>query len=212
LEFDRDCPLCPRLAAYRDALRIQFPDYHNAPVAAFGDDAPSLLIVGLAPGLHGANASGRPFTGDYAGVLLYRTLYEAGLASSPESRAPDDGLVLEGVRITNAVKCLPPANKPTTREADTCRRFLESEIASLPGSTVIFALGTIAHRAVVRSTGGRQSEHRFAHGAVHRLPDGRQLVDSYHCSRYNTQTGRLTSEMFAAALATAQALALASSS
>ena len=212
MEFDRDCSLCPRLAAHRNVLRIQFPDYHNAPVAAFGDDVPSLLIVGLAPGLHGANASGRPFTGDYAGILLYRSLYEAGLSSSPESRAPDDGLVLEGVRITNAVKCLPPANKPTTREADTCRQFLEREIASLPASTVIFALGAIAHRSVVKSTGGRQSEYRFAHGAVHRLPGGRRLVDSYHCSRYNTQTGRLTSEMFAAALATARALALASAS
>ena len=205
----RDCPLCPRLAAHRRALRAEFSDYHNAPVAAFGDDAPRLLIVGLAPGLHGANASGRPFTGDFAGILLYRSLYEAGFASAPASRSADDGLVLEGARITNAVKCLPPANKPTTREADTCRRFLELEIESLPASTVIFALGAIAHRSVVRSAGGKQSDYRFAHGAVHRLPGKRRLVDSYHCSRYNTQTGRLTPEMFSAALATARSLLLA---
>ncbi|HUF73263.1 MAG TPA: uracil-DNA glycosylase [Gammaproteobacteria bacterium] len=205
---DRDCPLCPRLAAHRRALRAEFPDYHNAPVEAFGDDAPRLLIVGLAPGLHGANASGRPFTGDFAGILLYRSLYEAGFASAPASRSAGDGLALEGARITNAVKCLPPANKPTTREADTCRRFLEREIESLPASTVVLALGAIAHRSVVRSAGGTQSDYRFAHGAVHRLPGGRRLVDSYHCSRYNTQTGRLTPEMFSAALATARSLAL----
>lgn len=209
MSFDRDCSLCPRLAAHRNALRLQFPDYHNAPVAAFGDDAPKVLIVGLAPGLHGANASGRPFTGDYAGILLYRSLYEAGFSSAPESLAAGDGLMLRGLRITNAVKCLPPANKPTTREADTCQRFLEREIESLPQATVLLALGAIAHRSVVRCTGGRQSELRFAHGAVHRLPGGRRLVDSYHCSRYNTQTRRLTPEMFRAALATARSLALA---
>jgi uracil-DNA glycosylase family 4 len=207
--FDRDCTLCPRLAAHRRALRSQYPGYHNAPVAAFGDASPALLIVGLAPGLHGANASGRPFTGDFAGILLYRSLYDAGFSSAPASVSADDGLELEGVRITNAVKCLPPANKPTMREADTCRRFLAREIESLPDTTVILALGTIAHRSVVRSTGGKQSEYRFAHGAVHRLPGGRQLVDSYHCSRYNTQTKRLTPEMFRAALATARRLALA---
>jgi uracil-DNA glycosylase family 4 len=171
-----------------------------------------LLIVGLAPGLHGANASGRPFTGDFAGILLYRSLYEAGLSSSPESLSADDGLTLTSVRITNAVKCLPPANKPTTREADTCRHFLEREIDALPLATVILALGTIAHRSVIRCTGGILSAYRFAHGAEHRLPNGRRLVDSYHCSRYNTQTGRLTAEMFVEVLARAQSLALASSS
>jgi len=205
--FDRDCALCPRLAAHRRGLRSQYPDYHTAPVPAFGDASPALLIVGLAPGLHGANASGRPFTGDFAGILLYRSLYDAGFSSAPESISADDGLELEGVRITNAVKCLPPANKPTTREADTCRRFLEREIAALPAGTVILALGAIAHRSVVRSCGGRQSEHRFAHGAVHRLPGGRPLVDSYHCSRYNTQTGRLTPGMFADVVGEAQRLA-----
>jgi len=207
--FDRDCQLCPRLVALRTKLRGQYPDYHNAPVDAFGDPDPRLLIVGLAPGMHGANASGRPFTGDFAGILLYRSLFDAGFASAPESLGPDDGLELKGARITNAVKCLPPANKPTTREADTCRQFLEREIELLPASTVILALGAIAHRSVVRSTGGKQSDYRFAHGAVHRLPGGRSLVDSYHCSRYNTQTRRLTPQMFAAALATARSLALA---
>lgn len=191
---------------------MQYPDYHNAPVAAFGDAEPRLLIVGLAPGLHGANASGRPFTGDFAGILLYRSLFELGLSNAPESRSADDRLRLIGVRITNAVKCLPPANKPTTGEANTCQRFLSREIEAQPKSTVLLALGTIAHRSVIRSVGGKLSSYRFAHGAVHRLPGGRQLVDSYHCSRYNTQTGRLTAEMFVDVLANARALALASKS
>lgn len=210
--FDSACSLCPRLAAHRADIARQFPNYHNAPVAAFGDDAPALLIVGLAPGLHGANATGRPFTGDFAGILLYRSLFELGFSNAAVSRSVDDGLSLTGVRITNAVKCLPPANKPTTAEANTCQRFLSREIEALPVSTVLLALGTIAHRSVVRSVGGKLSDYRFAHGAVHRLPDGRQLVDSYHCSRYNTQTGRLTSEMFVAVLANARSLALASKS
>jgi uracil-DNA glycosylase family 4 len=178
-------------------------------VAAFGAARPALLIVGLAPGLHGANASGRPFTGDFAGILLYRTLYAVGLASRPHSLAPDDGLQLKAARITNAVKCLPPANKPTTAEADTCRPFLEAEIEALSAGCVLLALGTIAHRAVVRSAGGRLSAFPFAHGAAHSLPNGRVLVDSYHCSRYNTQTGRLTEAMFVEVLARARQLALA---
>ncbi len=207
-DFDPDCSLCPRLAAHRNSLRGQYPDYHNAPVPAFGDDEPRLLIVGLAPGLHGANATGRPFTGDFAGILLYRALYRAGLSSAAESVAADDDLVLQTARITNAVKCLPPANKPTTQEANTCQRFLATEIHELSAACVILALGTIAHRSVVRCAGGRLSEYRFSHGAVHRLPDARQLVDSYHCSRYNTQTGRLTAEMFEEVLARAASLAL----
>jgi uracil-DNA glycosylase family 4 len=207
--FDPDCSLCPRLAAHRRKLRHEFPDYHNAPVAAFGDSDPSLLIVGLAPGLHGANATGRPFTGDYAGILLYRSLFEAGLSNRPDSVAADDGLKLRGVRITNAVKCLPPENKPTTAEANTCLGFLAHEISALPVTTVILALGTIAHRSVVRLSGAKLSEHTFAHGAEHALPDGRRLVDSYHCSRYNTQTRRLTESMFVDVLARARALALA---
>jgi len=209
-DFDPECSLCPRLAAHRNELRRQFPDYHNAPVAAFGDAAPRLLIVGLAPGLHGANASGRPFTGDFAGILLFQSLYQAGFSNTPQSISSDDNLVLESVRITNAVKCLPPANKPTTQEANSCQRFLEREIAGLSAATVILALGTIAHRSVVRSAGGKLSEYGFAHGAVHRLPGGRCLIDSYHCSRYNTQTRRLTPAMFEAVLATARSLALAS--
>jgi uracil-DNA glycosylase family 4 len=207
--FGPDCSLCPRLAAHRNALRETYPQYHNAPVAAFGDDEPKLLIVGLAPGLHGANASGRPFTGDFAGILLYQALFDAGFSSAPESVSADDGLTLTAARITNAVKCLPPANKPTTREADTCQRFLTAELEELPASTVLLALGTIAHRSVVRSAGGRLSDYRFAHGAEHRLPGGRFLIDSYHCSRYNTQTRRLTPAMFAEVLARARSLALA---
>lgn len=207
-DFDSDCSLCPRLAAHRESLRVRYPGYHNAPVAAFGDDEPSLLIVGLAPGLHGANATGRPFTGDFAGILLYQSLYRAGLASAPESVAADDALELRSARITNAVKCLPPANKPTTEEADTCQQFLASEIRALSAAVVILALGTIAHRSVVRCAGGKLSAFRFAHGAEHKLPGGRWLIDSYHCSRYNTQTGRLTAEMFEQVLARAKSLAL----
>jgi len=208
--FDPGCSRCPRLVAHRDALRKKYPGYHNAPVAAFGDVSPRLLIVGLAPGLHGANATGRPFTGDYAGILLYETLHRSGFASAAQSIASSDGLRLDSVRITNAVKCLPPANKPTTEEANICQSFLEQEIRALPSSTVILALGTIAHRSVVRSAGGSLSAYRFGHGAEHLLPDGRCLVDSYHCSRYNTQTRRLTPQMFEAVLARAWALAVAS--
>lgn len=193
-------------------MRRQYPDYHNAPVAAFGDANPALLIVGLAPGLHGANATGRPFTGDYAGILLYRTLYRAGFSNRPDSVSVSDGLELESVRITNAVKCLPPANKPTTGEADTCQRFLAREIEALPAAAVILALGTIAHRAVVRSVGGRLTDYPFAHGAEHELADGRRLIDSYHCSRYNTQTRRLTAEMFEKVIAKARSLAVAAGS
>jgi len=207
-----DCGLCPRLAGHRQALRQQYPDYHNAPVAAFGDAEPSLLIVGLAPGLHGANATGRPFTGDFAGILLYRSLFELGMASRGISEAADDGLVLNGVRITNAVKCLPPQNRPTTAEANTCRPFLGAELAALVSARVILALGTIAHRAVVLAAGRRLSEVPFGHAAEHVLAPGRTLVDSYHCSRYNTQTRRLTEEMFLTVLARARQLALASAS
>jgi uracil-DNA glycosylase family 4 len=202
--------LCPRLADYRDALRADYPEYHNAPVSAFGDPLPTLLIVGLAPGLHGANASGRPFTGDFAGILLYQSLYELGIASAPVSVSSRDGLSLDGTRITNAVKCLPPQNKPTTAEANTCQQFLEGELTDLRSVRVLVALGTIAHRSVVLASGGRLRDFPFAHAAEHTLPDGRKLLDSYHCSRYNTQTRRLTAEMFVAVLARARRLALAS--
>ena len=196
--FDPDCRACPRLAGFLDDIRTKHPGYHARPVPSFGDAAPRLLIVGLAPGMHGANRSGRPFTGDYAGVLLYATLHQFGYASAPESVAADDGLILTGCRITNAVKCLPPANKPEPAEVRTCNGFLAAELAALPDQATILALGRIAHEAVLRALGHKLRDYPFAHGSDHRLPDGRRLVSSYHCSRYNTQTRRLTPEMFAA--------------
>jgi uracil-DNA glycosylase family 4 len=195
-EFDPNCRSCPRLAAFLDEGRLRHPAYHCAPVAPFGDERPRLLIVGLAPGFHGANATARPFTGDFAGILLYETLHAFGLSSAPVSVSRDDGLRLSGCRITNAVKCVPPANKPTPAEILACNRFLATELQSLGGGAVILALGTIAHGAVLRACGLRASAHAFRHGAEHELPGGHVLVDSYHCSRYNTNTRRLTPEMF----------------
>jgi uracil-DNA glycosylase family 4 len=195
-EFDPGCSRCARLVAFLEEGRTRYPAYHCAPVAPFGDARPSLLVVGLAPGFHGANASGRPFTGDYAGVLLYETLYACGWSSAPVSVARDDGLALRGSRITNAVKCVPPANKPTPAEIATCNQFLVAELAALPAGAVILALGAIAHGAVLRARGLKAAAYRFGHGAEHVLPDGRALFDSYHCSRYNTQTRRLTPGMF----------------
>ena len=206
-EFDPGCRRCTRLAEFLDEGRARHPGYHCAPVAPFGDPAPRLLIVGLAPGFHGANATGRPFTGDYAGVLLYETLHRHGWASRPVSVARDDGLELTGCRITNAVKCVPPGNKPTPAEIATCNAFLARELESLPAATVILALGAIAHGAVLRSRGLAATRWRFAHAAEHRLPDGRVLVDSYHCSRYNTNTRRLTHAMLDAVVGRATALA-----
>ncbi len=194
--FDIDCRRCERLADFLDEVRSQYPGYHARPVPPFGDPRARLLIVGLAPGMHGANASGRPFTGDYAGILLYRTLHEFGFASAPESVSADDGLELRDCRITNAVKCLPPQNKPTTGEVRACNAFLQQELAGLPEGAVVLALGKIAHDAVLRALGLRLSAHRFAHGAEHPLSGGLRLIDSYHCSRYNTQTRRLTEAMF----------------
>ncbi|MBI5330857.1 MAG: uracil-DNA glycosylase [Betaproteobacteria bacterium] len=195
-----DCTACPRLAAFLDQARTRFPGYFCRPVPAFGADAPGLLIVGLAPGLHGANRSGRPFTGDYAGVLLYETLHAFGYASRPVSESADDGLVLTGCRISNAVKCVPPENKPETAEIKRCNGYLKAELAALPEGTALLALGLIAHKAVLMALGRKQGEHPFGHGAVH--PLGRHtLYDSYHCSRYNTQTRRLTPEMFRAVFA-----------
>ena len=191
---------------FLDAVREDHPGYHCAPVASFGDREARLLVVGLAPGMHGANASGRPFTGDHAGILLYQTLFDAGFSTAPVSASRDDGLRLLDCRITNAVKCLPPQNKPTTAEINGCNAFLAAEIEDLPGDAVILALGRIAHNAVLRAEGLRQSAHVFGHAAEHALPGGRRLLDSYHCSRYNTQTRRLTPEMFQAVLARARAL------
>lgn len=206
-EAPRDCPLCPRLVALRMALRTEHPDWWNAPVPHFGDPAAWLAICGLAPGKQGANRTGRPFTGDYAGLLLYETLARFGLANGTFAERPDDGLTLRGVVIVNAVKCVPPQNKPTPDEIATCTAtYFRPSLAALPGVRVLVALGRIAHDAAVRSAGGRLAAYPFAHLAEHRLPDGRLLLDSYHCSRYNQNTNRLTRPMFEAVFARALAL------
>lgn len=206
-EFDPRCTACPRLAAFLAQGRAEHPGYHCAPVAPFGDREVRLLVVGLAPGFHGANATGRPFTGDYAGVLLYETLHAFGWSSAPVSVSRDDGLRLPGCRITNAVKCVPPQNKPTPQEIGTCNRYLAAELAGLSPGTVLLALGSIAHGAVLRACGLKASAAKFAHGAEFGLPRGLHLVDSYHCSRYNTNTRRLTAAMFRDVVGRASALA-----
>jgi uracil-DNA glycosylase len=207
--FDVDCRRCPRLAAFLDTVHAEEPSYHCRPVPAFGDPRARIVLVGLAPGMHGANRTGRPFTGDHAGILLYRTLYKFGFASAPESIAAGDGLRLLDVRITNSVKCLPPANKPLPAEIRQCNAYLKSELEQSPDARVILALGAIAHLAVLRALGLRAATYAFAHGAQHALGRGRVLVDSYHCSRYNTQTRRLTTDMFETIIATAKTLAQA---
>lgn len=193
---DRDCPACPRLVAFRSQNRTAYPAFWNGPVPSWGPIDARVLIVGLAPGLKGANQTGRPFTGDYAGDLLYETLTTFGFADGHYAARPDDGLRLIDCRITNAVRCVPPENKPIGAEIATCRRFLEEELASLPALREVVALGQIAHKAVVAAVGGRQASFPFGHGAVHRLGNGLILADSYHCSRYNTSTRRLTPAMF----------------
>jgi len=198
--FNPRCRACPRLTEFLGDVRSKHPDYYCAPVPDFGDDKPHLLIVGLAPGMHGANRTGRPFTGDFAGILLYQTLFDIGLSNQPLSISADDPLQLNGVRITNAVKCLPPQNKPDTSEIKTCNTFLQTEIAALPEACHLLALGKIAHDAVLRAYGLKLTALKFAHASEHSLPDGRTFFDSYHCSRYNTQTKRLTQEMFVAVL------------
>ena len=203
VEPPRDCPLCPRLVAFREALRLEYPDWWNAPVPNFGDPDAWLAIVGLAPGKHGANRTGRPFTGDHAGVLLFETLLKFGLAEGAYEERPDDSLRLKGVAIVNSVKCLPPENKPTPQEIATCRSFYTLALGALPKARVLVALGQIAHGSAVRTAGGKLSAYKFGHLAEHRLPDGRILLDSYHCSRYNQNTGRLTAEMFEAVFARA---------
>ena len=190
------CTDCKRLSGFLADVRQKHPDYHARPVVPFGDNQARLLIVGLAPGMHGANRTGRPFTGDHAGILLYETLHQFGFANAPQSVSIDDGLKLKGCRITNAVKCLPPENKPEPIEIKTCNRFLASEIAGSPDVKVILALGGIAHKAVLMALAIKQSAHAFAHNARHPLPNGQVLIDSYHCSRYNTNTRRLTTETF----------------
>lgn len=195
--FDRTCTDCPRLARFLQAGRQEFPGYYCAPVAPFGDRHARLVIIGLAPGFHGANATGRPFTGDYAGVLLYQTLHKFGFATRPASIDRDDGLQLMDCRITNAVKCVPPENKPLPVEIATCNRYLKTELEAAPKNVVLLALGSIAHNAALRTLGLRLAEYKFGHGAEFRLPGGQWLIDSYHCSRYNTNTRRLTEDMFA---------------
>jgi len=196
IEPSHDCPLCPRLAAFRNDLRQEHPDWWNAPVRVFGDPDAWLGIVGLAPGKHGANRTGRPFTGDFAGVLLYRTLLNHRLAEGVYEERVDDGLRLTGAAIVNAVRCLPPENKPTPEEIATCRPFYARALDALPKVRVLVALGQIAHGSAVRTAGGRLGAYRFGHLAEHHLPDGRILIDSYHCSRYNQNTNRLTQAMF----------------
>jgi uracil-DNA glycosylase family 4 len=202
----RDCPFCPRLAAFREENRQRLPQCHNAPVPSFGGLDARLLVVGLAPGLKGANCSGRPFTGDYAGDLLYATLLKVGLAGGSYGRHAGDALRLEGVRITNAVRCVPPQNKPEPVEIRTCNAFLAAEIAVMPELKAVLALGAIAHGAVLTALGLRKSHAAFRHGALHRLPTGLTLADSYHCSRYNTNTNRLTTAMFEAVVTEVAAL------
>jgi uracil-DNA glycosylase family 4 len=195
-EAPRNCPLCPRLVRFRQECRAEFPDWWNAPVPAFGDRDAWLAIVGLAPGKHGANRTGRPFTGDFAGELLYGTLLKFGLAEGEYRADPADGLRLKGAIILNAVKCVPPANKPEPSEIATCRNYFEASLAALPKVRVVVALGQIAHVATARALGLPPASTRFGHGAENVSPDGRILLSSYHCSRYNQNTGRLNQIMF----------------
>ncbi len=194
--FNINCERCPRITAHLSKVRQDYPDYHALPVAPFGVVNPRLLIVGLGPGMHGANATGRPFTGDFAGILLYQTLFRYGFSNQPGSFNKNDNLQLIDCRITNAVKCLPPGNKPTGDEIKRCNDYLEAEIAEIEGELIILALGRIAHDAVLRAVGIKLATHPFGHNACHQLNTDRWLLDSYHCSRYNTQTRRLTEDMF----------------
>jgi uracil-DNA glycosylase len=193
--FDKDCRACPRLSTFLDDVQTRYPDYYCRPVPPFGAPDARFLIVGLAPGMHGANRSGRPFTGDHAGILLYQMLHKYGFGSHDHSEAAGDDLVLTDCRITNAVKCLPPDNKPVGAEINTCNTFLANELDALPKDAIVLALGGIAHRAIIKAIGERQVEYKFGHAELHHLGDFK-LLDSYHCSRYNTNTRRLTEAMF----------------
>ena len=205
--YDPDCTRCPRLAGFLSEIRERYPDYWARPVPSFGAADPRIVIVGLAPGLHGANRTGRPFTGDYAGILLYRTLHEADLATRSHSESADDGLMLRNARIINSVKCLPPENKPLPAEIRACNAYLSAELERLERVRVVLALGRIAHDAFLMATGRKRGEFPFAHGREHALGGGAHLIDSYHCSRYNTSTGRLTAPMFKQVIARACELA-----
>jgi uracil-DNA glycosylase family 4 len=206
-EAPKACPLCPRLVAYREANARAEPTWFNGAAPSFGDPSARLLIVGLAPGRAGANRTGRPFTGDYAGDLLYGTLKKFGLAEGEYRADPGDGFTLKGAMITNAVRCAPPENKPTPAEIRTCRQFLLARMHALPSARAILALGSIAHESVLRAYDLKPSVAKFAHGAEAPLPGDRTLISSYHCSRYNTQTRRLTTEMFETVMARAKTLA-----
>jgi uracil-DNA glycosylase len=205
--YDPTCTQCPRLAAFLAQARHQFSGYWARPVPSFGDPAARILIVGLAPGLHGANRTGRPFTGDHAGILLYQTLFDAGLATRATSVSADDGLELVNARIANSVKCVPPQNKPLPQEIRTCNAYLVRELDGLTGVRVYLALGRVAHEALLMARGLKRADYVFGHAAEHALPGGMHLIDSYHCSRYNTQTRRLTAEMFRRVVARACELA-----
>jgi uracil-DNA glycosylase family 4 len=194
--FDLNCTACPRLSRFLLENKEKYPEYHARPVPPFGVAKPKLLIVGLAPGMHGANATGRPFTGDHAGIILYEMLYQHGFSNKPVSTDLKDGLKLKHARITNAVKCLPPDNKPLGEEINTCNSFLVEELKTINKKAVILCLGLISHKAVIKALGLKQSDYPFIHGKAHKLDDGRKIIDSYHCSRYNTNTKRLTEEMF----------------
>lgn len=203
--FNIDCVQCPRLATFLQDVRKKYPSYHARPVPAFGDPRARLLIVGLAPGMHGANATGRPFTGDHAGIILYETLYKYGFANKPESVSADDRLKLKNCRITNAVKCLPPQNKPVGAEVNTCNKWLAQELQMLPDDYVIIAIGGLAHKSIIKAYGLKQADYVFSHAQEHKFERG-MLIDSYHCSRYNTQTKRLTTPMFEAVFKRAKKL------
>jgi uracil-DNA glycosylase family 4 len=196
-----DCPLCPRLVAYRRSNQASFPAFFNAPVPSFGSVSAQLLVVGMAPGVKGANRTGRPFTGDHAGMLLYQTLTKFGLAEGVFAADPADGLILRNCRIVNAVRCVPPENKPLPVETATCNPFLAAEFSAMPALRVVLSLGLLSHAAVLKALGVRQALHVFRHGAMHMLANGLVLADSYHVSRYNTSTRRLTTEMFEAVVA-----------
>jgi uracil-DNA glycosylase family 4 len=204
--FSTDCTLCPRLAGFLQEVKAKHPEYFAKPVPSFGDPQARLLVVGLAPGMHGANATGRPFTGDHAGILLYETLFATGFASQPESLTADDELQLPDCRITNAVRCLPPGNKPVGLEVNTCNPFLAEELARLPVGAVVLTLGGIAHKAVIKALGLRQADYPFGHALEYELDNQLTVLTSYHCSRYNTQTRRLTDAMFLAVFKRARQL------
>jgi len=204
--FDTSCRECKRLATFLDEVKVENPDYFALPVPPFGAKKAKLLIVGLAPGMHGANRTGRPFTGDHAGILLYETLHEFGFASKPQSVSATDGLKLINCKITNAVKCLPPQNKPVGAEINQCNKYLAEELEELPKGSVILALGSIAHNATLKALGLKLSAFKFGHNELHKLENGKYLLDSYHCSRYNTQTKRLTTPMFKAVFRKAKKL------